>query len=445
MPGARDGVGMNVPAAGHRSLGAIIAAARPGGFTMPNPPAIFVSHSHHDNEWCRLFVGSLQAAGWDVWYDEKGLAGGAIWVATIQRELQARDLFLLVVTPDAWASDWVQDEVNLALATRRAIIPILYKDTRLEGFMLTRQYVDVRGMTGESAAAKVDAELRRQYPAPSTLPDAARLQTLPAPRTPATPTLPPERFPPWLAALGFTAHTTHDGAEYILPPLCSVPEGFFQMGSDPRRDRQAESNEKPQQRLMLGAYQIAAHPVTHAEFACFLRHTRRVAPTEKLDHPVVSVSWYDAFDYAAWLAERSGQPWRLPTEAEWEKAARGTDGRIYPWGDRFDTARCNTQDSHIGGTTEIGRHATGMMDGRSPCGAQDMAGNVFEWMGNLYTGQYTLSNAPAARTTPGRRCLRGGSWRYARGFARAAYRLSFDPAPRYSDHGFRLVLAPSGA
>ena len=72
-------------------------------------PRVFVSHSHSDNEWCRTFMAALQAAGWDVWYDEKGLSAGDEWVATIQRELQAREIFLLILTPDSWASQWVQD------------------------------------------------------------------------------------------------------------------------------------------------------------------------------------------------------------------------------------------------------------------------------------------------------------------------------------------------
>src|SRR5262249_37019470 len=104
-----------------------------------------------------------------------------------------------------------------------------------------------------------------------------------------------------------------------------------------------------------GAYQIARFPVTVAEYACAIRAKavreppKRSSHTiewrtqlQRLDHPVVNVSWHNAIAYAAWLAKVTGQPWRLPTEAEWEKAARGTDGRIYPWGDLWDQTRANT-------------------------------------------------------------------------------------------------------
>lgn len=117
--------------------------------------SVFISHSHQDNEWCRQFVIALKAAGYDVWYDETGLAGGVAWIATIQRELQTRDLFFLVLTPEAWASSWVQDELQLAMATRRVVVPVLLKPTHVDGFLLTRQWVDVVGQSASLAMQRV--------------------------------------------------------------------------------------------------------------------------------------------------------------------------------------------------------------------------------------------------------------------------------------------------
>jgi formylglycine-generating enzyme required for sulfatase activity len=164
------------------------------------------------------------------------------------------------------------------------------------------------------------------------------------------------------------------------------------MGSDPKRDSQAEDCEKPQHRVTPAAFQIGRYPVTVAEYACFVR-AGHAAPQrgtyrpitwddqlKRLDHPVVCVTWHDAVAYAAWLAKLTGQSWRLPTEAEWEKAARGTDGRIYPWGDAFDKARCNVSESGIGTTTPVGSYP----NGASPYGAQDMAGSVWEWASSLF-------------------------------------------------------------
>jgi tetratricopeptide (TPR) repeat protein len=116
---------------------------------------IFVSHSHKDNEWCCAFVATLKAVGYDVWYDETGLAGGDAWVATIQREVQGRGVFIVILTPEAWASQWVQDEVQLAMATRRRILPVLLRNTQVDGFLLAMQWVTVIGEEPQVAARSV--------------------------------------------------------------------------------------------------------------------------------------------------------------------------------------------------------------------------------------------------------------------------------------------------
>lgn len=113
---------------------------------------IFVSHSHTDLEFCRAFVSGLKSAGCDVWYDEKGLSAGAAWVETIEHEIETRDLFVVILTPDAWGSYWVQEEIRLALTRRRRIIPVLLKPTEASGFILNRQWVNVVGMDASAAA-----------------------------------------------------------------------------------------------------------------------------------------------------------------------------------------------------------------------------------------------------------------------------------------------------
>jgi tetratricopeptide (TPR) repeat protein len=116
---------------------------------------IFVSHSHQDNDWCRPFVEALKSVGYDVWYDEQGLQGGAQWIATIQHEVQARDVFIVILTPEAWSSQWVQDELQLAIATRRRILPVLLRNCQVDGFLLTTQWVTVLGLTPQDAARSV--------------------------------------------------------------------------------------------------------------------------------------------------------------------------------------------------------------------------------------------------------------------------------------------------
>jgi formylglycine-generating enzyme required for sulfatase activity len=273
--------------------------------------------------------------------------------------------------------------------------------------------------------------------------------------------IPPECFPPRLAELGYEVRL-FGGAQVILPPLCEVPAGEFLMGSDPRQDTEADDREQPQHRVALAAYQIARFPVTVAEYACCVRadHAKLVnvlpwmrfsRPTRRqhrgrMDHPVVSVSWRDTVAYAAWLAKTTSQPWRLATEAEWEKAARWDPAtrhaRIYPWGDSFEQWRCNTHGSGKDTTTPVGTYATGA----SPFGAQDMAGNVWEWTSTLYRPYpYNPTDGREDIDSTVSRVLRGGSWNDGPQVARAAFRAYDNPDLLYGFIGFRVVRAVPGS
>jgi formylglycine-generating enzyme required for sulfatase activity len=238
----------------------------------------------------------------------------------------------------------------------------------------------------------------------------------------------------------------------IVPPVVPVPAGAFTMGSDKQRDPQASDDELPEHWETLPAYQMGKYPVTVAEYACFVRVGQRQpqdwqGQLAKLDHPVVYVSWRDALAYAAWLAQLTGQPWRLPTEAEWEKAARWDAARqvshLYPWGDEWDTSRANTHESSIGGTTPVGQFPSGA----SPCGALDMVGNVWEWTSSLFRPYpYPQADGREEASATGHRVLRGGSWISHRGHARAAYRLHNAPELVNYYGGFRLAWsAPADA
>lgn len=252
---------------------------------------------------------------------------------------------------------------------------------------------------------------------------------------------PPSYIPQRLWDLGFRGMYFPDGTELIVPPVCDVPAETFLMGSDPSKDTEAFESEQPQRSVTLAAFQIAKFPVTVAEYACFVR-AGFGEPTgwewmlRELDHPVVNVSWHDATAYARWLAERSGQPWRLPCEAEWEKAARGTDGRIYPWGDIWDQSCANTDDGGTEGTTSVGTYPSGA----SPYGALDMAGNVFEWTSSLYEPYpYDASDGRERRDSDAHRVRRGGSWYTEDIESRAAYRSRDDPYYPDDFVGFRLI------
>lgn len=152
------------------------------------------------------------------------------------------------------------------------------------------------------------------------------------------------------------------------------------------------------------------------------KETKR-CPEGKEDHPVVLVSFEDVNKFCAWRSEKEGKTIHLPTEHEWEKAARGKDGRAYPWGEEFDTDLCNTEEAGIGGTTPVIRYPEGV----SPFGCYDMAGNVWEWTDSLYDEDKKM------------KMLRGGSWDFNREFARCASRDRNFPRLRYSRYGFRCA------
>lgn len=272
---------------------------------------------------------------------------------------------------------------------------------------------------------------------------------------PPRPTDYPDRF----EQLGFQLHAS-SGVQFVIPPMCDVPPGPFLMGSDPTIDKRAEFHEEPQHSVTLTAFQIGRFPVTVAEYAYFVRaggnEPQRWEPRKKQgklvhwqaqlqqpDHPVVCVSWRDAAAYAAWLANVVGDTWRLPTEAEWEKAARGTDSRIYPWGNNFDRARCNTDESSTGTTTSVGTYIE--RGDASPYGLHEMAGNVWEWTSSLYKPYpYQPQHDAGDADLSGKRVRRGGGWTSPFEYARTAYRDHYDPVVIHAI-GFRLARSPRAA
>jgi formylglycine-generating enzyme required for sulfatase activity len=143
--------------------------------------------------------------------------------------------------------------------------------------------------------------------------------------------------------------------------------------------------------------------------------------------------------YCNWLAEVTGKPYCLPSEAEWEKAARGTDGRIYPWGNRWDASRCNCQETSPNQTTPVGAYP----DGASPYGLLDMAGNVWEWTRSLFWDYlYDPADGREDLRTAGSRVLRGSAYIDNARRVCCASRLRLDPDDRHGHWGVRVVVSP---
>ena len=254
-----------------------------------------------------------------------------------------------------------------------------------------------------------------------------------------------------------------------------IPAGDFLMGSDSSRDPQAVADEKPQHKLSVSDFYIMRHPVTNSQYKEFVEDTGHRSPlfwkkgefpSDKGNHPVVGISYKDAIAFCRWAGEKTGLKLRLPTEAEWEKAARGPDGRTYPWGDKWEDGRCNTRESKLKDTTPVGHFSP---DGDSPYGLTDLGGNVQEWLSNIY-GSYPynpsdgrellVNNLDHDQFLPllwdtgctsvptsleaglNKSIIRGGSWREKKHISRCAYRSWAAPLHRSDDTGFRCCYEP---
>ncbi len=274
--------------------------------------------------------------------------------------------------------------------------------------------------------------------------------------------------------IGSTRISETDGMTLVY-----VPGGDFSMGSD----SSSYANERPVHTVFLDSYWIDQTEVTNVMFGTFITQTgyqtdaeitgssngydtdtnkteltlgadwqHPLGPDSSLsdlaEHPVVHVSWNDARAYCEWAGRR------LPSEAEWEKAARGTDGRTFPWGNDFDGTRLNSADINLGAfwgnnnfddgfqlTSPVGFYPSGA----SPYGALEMAGNVFEWVNDWVDEAYyqsSPSSNPGGPATGEYRIVRGGSWHDPEDGQRAAYRGWAAPTDTDLALGFRCVLSP---
>lgn len=228
-------------------------------------------------------------------------------------------------------------------------------------------------------------------------------------------------------------------AIFAEPRMVRIPEGWFLMGSDAGQD-----NERPVHRVWVDAFELAACQVTNAEYAQFLAATEHRKPLHWDDplfshpeQPVVAPSWFDAVAYGEWLSEKSGHRYRLPTEAEWERAARGgVEQKLYPWGDAPLESLANYSTRWKKAPEPVGRAE------RNAFGLYDIAANVHEWCSDWFDAHYYLDSpernphGPAEGT---RRSSRGGSWRHATKVSRCAARSSIPPEFQYADYGFRLA------
>jgi formylglycine-generating enzyme len=224
------------------------------------------------------------------------------------------------------------------------------------------------------------------------------------------------------------------------PDIVIIPEGSFLMGSE-----QEQENERPCHRVWLDRYGIGKFPVTNTDYELFLEATQWSAPPFWTDpifsaprQPVVGVNWDDAMAYCRWLSDQTGEEFRLPTEAEWERAARGgREGVLYPWGDEPPWEKPYLGfDAKTGGPADVG------INEPNDFGLYDMSEGVHEWCSDYYDYhyyRYSPERNPQGPNSGERRASRGGSWRHRIKFSRCAARSSLPPSFKYADYGFRIA------
>jgi len=202
--------------------------------------------------------------------------------------------------------------------------------------------------------------------------------------------------------------------------------------------------ERPIHRVRLDAFQLAATQVTNSEYAHFLRSTATAAPPFWTDpnfnhpqQPVAGVSWFDADNYCHWLASQTARPYRLPTEAEWERAARGHfEQKDFPWGDDPPQSLPNYSTRWLNGPEPVA------LDAPNSFGFYNLCDNVHEWCSDWYDPSYyaiSPDHNPRGPEVGVRKSSRGGSWRHHVKVSRCSARSSLPPNFQYADYGFRLA------
>lgn len=363
--------------------------------------------------------------GYDVWLDDEKLLPGQEWALEIHRAVRESEVVLVCLSNDTVSkSGYVQKEIRLALdvADEQPEGTIFLIPLRLENCivpMRLRQWhwVDLFSDNG----------YRRL-----------------------------------LQSLDFRAESI--GLMRMVPNkpnMVFVPEGHFLMGITPENARQVIETsgtrwkrwlkwEQPQHEVELSEYFIGKYLVTNLEYQLFVQDTGQHPPENWINgkfplgkgrHPVVYVSWENVVAYCQWLTAKLDVEYRLPTEAEWEKASRGENANIYPWGELFDVQKANTKETGINDTTPVGQFSP---QGDSPYGCADMAGNVYEWCldsrnSTTYLERTGVVKDPLVYNSDPSvgKIMRGGSYGIQHASARCTYRNSSTLPSRHI--GFRIV------
>jgi len=405
---------------------------------MRRPLKVFLCHSSGDKPEVRALHKQLVAQGVDAWLDAEKLLPGQDWQLEIPGALQSSDVVLICLSPLSINKEgYIQKEIRLAIDKAEQkpegtvfIIPVRLQACEIPRRLQQWQWVDLFDSGGYEKLVR-SLTLRAE-------------------------------------ALGVAAPITDAGSgvrklqTWANINFVYIPAGDLIMGSKEDNPRASEV-EKPEHRVKLPYdFYIGRYPITNAQYNQFVLATdgaglKSYEWQKRPDHPAVNITWHAAQRFCKWLNLTIGNKlpdqwrFRLPTEAEWEKAARGEHGNEWPWGNQWDPGRCNSHESGNDTVTRVGYYSP---DGDSPCGAADMAGNVWEWTNSLWgTEEKKLAYRYPYEPSDGReklrvnnnilRVLRGGSFQSPRQEVRCAARRGGYPLISWPSSGFRVIVCPT--
>jgi formylglycine-generating enzyme required for sulfatase activity len=425
---------------------------------MTRPLRVFLCHSSNDKPAVRELYQKLRAEPWiQPRLDEEELYPGQDWNMEIEKAVEAADAIIVCLTKNSINKEgYVQRELRIVLdfadykpEGTLYIIPVRLEECEPPRRLRAWQYADYFEENRERALQKLLVSLKRRADSLDLIVETSE------PKQSEKSIEQKKAFVEKLKSVLISQISTNQkytkdgflveiigGVEFVR-----VPSGKFLMGSN-----NGENDQKPQHTVDIPYdYWIARFPITNELYSAFTKANKIKHPVDgweqKRNHPVVYVKWTDAMGYCKWLnnilkAELpSGLVVRLPTEAEWEKASRGTDGRDYPWGNDFDKDKCNlSKGSKRGSTTPVGLYSP---QGDSPYGCADMAGNVWEWTHSLKKDYpYSFYDNRELEKDSVVHVLRGGSFYVNEVGARCAYRSDGDLMYFHGYAGFRVVVSP---
>ncbi len=404
---------------------------------------VFLCHASDDKPAVRKLYQRLRTDGIDAWLDEENLLPGQDWEFEIPKAVRESDAVIVCLSKGSVnRAGYMQKEIKFALDVADQqpqgaifLIPLKLEECAVPDRLGRWQWVDFFTAHGYERLLKALQ---------------SRISGLGLSQKPIG-EVPRLHEEPLLSGVNWLSDSNNcrviGEIEFVR-----VPAGKFLMGSKDK-NLMAEDREKPRHSVVIPYdYWMARYPVTNDQFVKFVEGTVYNFSLEKdwrkkIDHPVVNVSWYDALEYCKWMNNVNAKSLqmttaqiRLPSEAEWEMAARGKYGNEWPWGNEFDQNKCNSGEGGKDGTMPVGSYSP---QGDSPYGIADMVGNVWEWCHSLYAPYpYASDKKREDETASGSRVLRGGSYNYSRSYTRCAYRDINLPGHRYHLFGFRMVVAP---